>query len=554
MKHNRQRILLNTFLTVSACFGVILSSHGATADSTVDSIKVTVPVSCTMSSSISAGNSHQAEIANGIYKAQIGTTNIRIVCNDYTGFSLYAVGFTDDIQGKTVLSSSLSPSYDIITGTADSGDTSNWAMKIDTDSSATYAVSIENGFNNYSLVPSRYTKIATRNTETDAGQTAVGVNLTTTYAAYINNTQPAGSYIGQVKYILVHPYDLDPPQEYETEPGYIGYYSNATSYVGNMERQPIRYTDVSATLKAPNYIREGYGFAGWNTAYDYSGTFYGPNETITFDAGQYTDGDKGLSLYAVWVKTKGTMQNWQSCSTLPQNAITALTDSRDNNTYAVAKLADNQCWIIENMRLDDTVDSQTMSAGSDSLGYGFTTLPLSSNNWVSDNTLAQFNDSNLTNDNNYSYGGYYSWPAAVASSASYVSGTETTDTSICPLGWRLPTGGMAITGSDNDFYILIKTLTNEEPNRGQTGHGYYEGFDYSNSIRKYPNNFVYSGYWDSGNNTATSRDTSGFLWTATTYGNGINAYYFYLSQTRVRPGDDYIGKYHGNSFRCISSS
>lgn len=555
MKTKIPHLLLGSPIGLLMLNAILLTSS-ANADSIVDLVRINVPVSCTLSSSINVGDEHRASITNGVYKTEIGTTNLTITCNDNSGFSLYAVGFTDDIQGKNVLSSSnLNPSNSIITGTAESGDISNWAMKVSTDSNVAYNVSIENGFDNYSSVPFRYTKVATRHTGTDVGQSAVGSNLTTTYAAYINKTQPADSYAGQVKYTLVHPYSLDPPQDYETESGYIGYYPNATSYVGNMERQRIQNTDTSATLKAPGYIREGYGFAGWNTAYDYSGVYYGPNETISFDSGEFTDDNKGLSLYAVWAKSEGSIQNWSGCPSLQIGDVVALTDDRDGNTYAIAKLADNQCWIVENMRLSDAVDPQTMSVGSDSLGDGFTVLPLSSNNWATSSTLAQFNDNNITNGNNYSYGGYYSWPAAVASSARYVSGTETTDTSVCPSGWRLPTGGQAITGSKNDFYILIKTLTNEEPNRGQNGgHGYYEGFDYSNSIRKYPNNFVYSGYWDSGSNTATSRDISGFLWTATTYGNGNNAYYFYLNQTRVRPGNDYIDKYYGNSFRCISSN
>ena len=31
-----------------------------------------------------------------------------------------------------------------------------------------------------------------------------------------------------------------------------------------------------------------------------------------------------------------------------------LTDSRDGNTYKVRKLADGQCWMIQNLRLGDS--------------------------------------------------------------------------------------------------------------------------------------------------------------------------------------------------------
>ena len=34
------------------------------------------------------------------------------------------------------------------------------------------------------------------------------------------------------------------------------------------------------------------------------------------------------------------------------SSVTALTDQRDGETYAVARLADGNCWMIENLRLD----------------------------------------------------------------------------------------------------------------------------------------------------------------------------------------------------------
>ena len=539
-------------LNIPVIIGFILaSSRSAIANGVIDSVSIRVPAACTLSSSIAQGQAHNASIAGGVYKPEIGTTNLKIVCNDNSGFSLYAVGFTDDIHGRTTLSSSLGSSYDIITGTAEDGNNSNWAMKVDAIPNATYDLSIENGFDSYSAVPSRFARVATRNTGTDVGQQAVGSNLTTTYAVYISKTQPPGSYIGQVKYTLVHPYNLDPPQDYETESGYIGYYPNATSYVGTFESQAIGQTDTSATLSPSTFYREGYGFAGWNDRFDYTGTFYGPNETISFEAGQYSGDNKGLSLYAVWKKSEGDLQNWNGCSSMRQGDVTALTDQRDNQTYAVAKLADGKCWTIENMRIDDSVNADAMIAGSDSLGTGFSVLPQSSNSWSANTTLVQFNNSNYINGN-ISYGNYYSWPAAIASTTSY--SIETADTSICPFGWRLPRGGRAVSDSNNDYYVLMKTLTNEEPNINKdTGFGYYSGVGYSNSIREYPNNFVYSGRWYG--NSASTVDESGFYWTSSSYGTaGTEAYYLYFNNNMVRPGDGHAGKYYGNSFRCVKNS
>lgn len=556
MKTKKQYIPVLSFLIAVIALTTMFSTSVVMGDEIIDSVHIRVPVSCTISSSIKVGEEHNANIANGVYKTEIGTTNLKVICNDNTGFSVYAIGFTGDIHGNTVLSSSLSPSYDIITGIAEDGNTSNWAMKINTESSTIYDAVIENSFNDYSAVPSKYTKVATRNAGTDAGPGAIGSSLKTTYAVYIDKTQPSGSYIGQVKYILVHPNDLDPPQDYETESGYIGYYPNATSYIGTMERQIIQQTDTSATLNAPSYSREGYGFAGWNDKYDYTGNYYGPNEEITFEAGTYSGNNKGLSLYAVWVKSEGNLQDWQGCSSLFRNEVTALTDSRDNNTYAVAKLADNQCWTIENMRLNSDVSAADISSGSASIGENFTTIPVSSSDWDMSSaslTKAQFNNSNLT-DGKSSYGGFYSWPTVIASSEKIISGGMNPSTSICPKGWRLPKGGEVRSYIVNDYYNLMKTVTGEEPNMNQTpGYGYYSGMSFSADIRRYPNNYVLSGQWNG--NSTNSLNEAAFYWTSTTY-DGNSAYYFYLDSSIVRPGNGRRAnnKNHGNTFRCIANS
>ena len=86
-----------------------------------------------------------------------------------------------------------------------------------------------------------------------------------------------------------------------------------------------------------------------------------------------SDMSKGLSLYAVWVKSADTIQDW-TCpndTIMPIGTVTALTDKRDDDTYAVAKLADSNCWMIENLRLD--YDAEHNADGSLAQGYGTST-------------------------------------------------------------------------------------------------------------------------------------------------------------------------------------
>ena len=104
---------------------------------------------------------------------------------------------------------------------------------------------------------------------------------------------------------------------------------------------------------------------------------------------------------------------------------------------------------------------------------------------------------------------------------------------------------------DNDYYNLMKNLTNEEPNITSTpGYGYYSGSIYSNAIRQYPNNYVFSGQWNA--NAINRLNESAFYWVSTSYDNN-SAYYFYLDSTMVRPGDGRRAnnKNEGNTIRCI---
>ena len=143
-----------------------------------------------------------------MYKNNIGQTTFKVVCNDASGFAIYAIGYTNYLYGNSVLAagSPLASTNNIITGIATSGDTSNWAMKV-AAVSGDYSPTIEadansNSFTNYHVVPESYTKIASFASATDG---AVGSSITATYAVYISTTQPAGTYTGQVKYTIVHP-------------------------------------------------------------------------------------------------------------------------------------------------------------------------------------------------------------------------------------------------------------------------------------------------------------------------------------------------------------
>ena len=199
-------------IAVSSLF-LLLGANGAFATtSAVDEVTITVPASCTMSTTVNSN--HTATVEVGSYVDDIGDTTFKVVCNDAEGFSVYAVGYSGDTFGNTTMKPSvLADANAIATGLATSGDTSNWAMKL-TAVTGDYAPTLETGFNAYHVVPAEYTKVASYASNTDSSS---GSSFKSTYAAFVASAQPADTYTGKVKYTVVHPANADTPPRVSIE-------------------------------------------------------------------------------------------------------------------------------------------------------------------------------------------------------------------------------------------------------------------------------------------------------------------------------------------------
>ena len=312
--------------------GTILLSSNTNAEKTTVNASVTVPEACTM---VGSGmDSHTATITPGTFSAAsgstyengIGKTTFTVVCNDYNGFSIYATGYTgnsyDDTNHTKLVGANTSTTID--TAVYSSGDTtSSWSMKVSkvNDSSIAYNpanMAIQNSFDAWHAIPASYTKVAQykASTGSSATDTTLGTKIETTYAAYIAPNQPGDTYVGQVKYTMVHPYNEEPAQPRQATAGCINYFANSAIAVGTMGCQSA--TDGNTiTLLASNFSRTGYGFAGWSDKFDYATNneahFYGPQEDITVPTGTTAN---GLSLYAVWVKSQGNLQDTSKVSSI----------------------------------------------------------------------------------------------------------------------------------------------------------------------------------------------------------------------------------------------
>ena len=188
-----------------------------------------------------------------------------------------------------------------------------------------------------------------------------------------------------------------------------------------------------------------------------------------------------------------------------------LTDIRDNNTYAVSKLADGKCWMTQNLR----IAGKTITPADSNVTTSYTIPASSPSGFIAHDTSNAYVDSD---------GGLYNWYTATAGTGTQSMSSGNTTNSICPKGWRLPTGG-----SSGEFQTL------------------YNNYNSLSALRSSPVNLTLSG--DVGNSTPYGRGSYGRYWSSTAHSSG-NAYLIYLAASNVYPAYN-IGTYFGFSVRCV---
>jgi len=118
-----------------------------------------------------------------------------------------------------------------------------------------------------------------------------------------------------------------------------------------------------------------------------------------------------------------------------------LIDSRDGSTYIVRKLADGNCWMTQNLRLNLT--GRTLTTEDSNVIENWTaeneTQIYPGARWGSSSpTEEETNTAHSQVSENSEYGTYYNWYAATAGSGKYYMSTNEASSSICPKGWQLP--------------------------------------------------------------------------------------------------------------------
>lgn len=201
------------------------------------------------------------------------------------------------------------------------------------------------------------------------------------------------------------------------------------------------------------------------------------------------------------------------CAEAKINDSSTLRDRRDGNTYTIAKLKDEKCWMTENLKI---MDKELTSLDSD----------VSSDFTVPESSISAFK--NIYDQNSAyldtTYGGYYSWYTATAGTGTASMTSGNASSSICPKGWRLPTGG-----SGGEFEDL------------------YRQYNSSSLILNPPFNFAFYSFIDNGANRHSS---DGGLWSSTAH-SGNFAHNLAVNSSNVYPTNgDY--KYRGFPIRCLA--
>ncbi len=263
------------------------------------------------------------------------------------------------------------------------------------------------------------------------------------------------------------------------------------------------------------------------------------------------------------VKYMQTVATWKD--TVSEGEVVEAVDQRDNKTYYVAKLADGNLWMTQNLDLDLntgitltpvntdiirnwTPSTSTYTTGTTTWNASYTApesydpgdkcwtgLIDTSYSGTLDNTSYATSCSEEGANLHYHVGNYYNWTAAVAMNDSNAYATDNTDVdqSICPAGWTLPKGGTTLTGSGSFDYMINQT-------------GFTSGA--GGTIHQTPGFFVYGGGWDGSSGVVGG---NGYYWSSVV-GGSLRAYELVFGASSYLYPLANFGRNPGLSVRCVA--
>ncbi len=496
---------------------LILSLPSSSANG-VDTLTLTLSSSCTMSSVVDI--EHNGSLTSGTYIQNIGQTTIKTLCNDGNGYSVYANGYSNNEEGNNKLINTEYPQYSINTGLATSGLTSTWAMKlnnIENDPSPT-PPTIESDYNNvYGIVPPYWTKVASRasgTTDMDEGS-----SFTTTYAVYASSNQHAGTYNGQVKYVLTHP----STQLYVYYMQEVDKWKNTIALDESVQAIDMRDGKKYWVTK----LKDGNIWMTQNLDLEIGGANTAPLNSNNTDISTTASGS---GIYSDGYTEQDGVWTWNPVST----AITS-------NYYISDTSVKPSAWPTNNHTTPYSAE------GGDTYYYTSDTT----SNDTRYNSLQDCKNASHTEDEckRYFAGNYYNWTAAIASNNSTNIGStvgEIASNSICPKGWRLPNASQTDNVNNEFGRMLYGEGITAALSNGNESVGYKDGG--FNKLRSNPYYFVRSG--DIGGGNLYLPGVYGLYWSRTV-SSSTYAQFLGFNGAVIYPGRS-DGRYYGGSVRCVA--
>jgi uncharacterized protein (TIGR02145 family)/prepilin-type N-terminal cleavage/methylation domain-containing protein len=285
---------------------------------------------------------------------------------------------------------------------------------------------------------------------------------------------------------------------------------------------------VSAGLKASNGTTYAYNHTTGPDGYCLTAT--NSSTSYYIDTSSHTSPTPGVCPPVI---TDGSFIQTVTTANCPTGR-TRTVDARDNHTYWVQLLADGRCWMLTNLAY----------AGGGTNTYGDV------KGLIADNTSSYITaeyyitpGANVTTEptapstatsGNSQYGYLYNWCGAMGGQGTAACSNSSipapiTTISICPAGWRLPTGNGGEIGALNT--------------------GINGGFNSTDAGLLSTWLAQYSGYWDNG---FGNQAVDGEYWSSTKFG-ALYAYNLYMTSSYVEVNSSTNDKTRAIAVRCVAS-
>jgi uncharacterized protein (TIGR02145 family)/prepilin-type N-terminal cleavage/methylation domain-containing protein len=219
---------------------------------------------------------------------------------------------------------------------------------------------------------------------------------------------------------------------------------------------------------------------------------------------------------------------------------TRAVDARDSHSYWVKQLADGKCWMLTNLAYAgggtntyndvDTLTNGTGGATTYTVA-SYYVVPSTTNYRIEPDAPSTSTDGGVTGSQ---YGYLYNWCAAMggqtstSACANATTPLPNTAISVCPAGWRLPTGNGGELGALNSNVNTGSTTDDTGLRSAWLGQ--------------------WGGYW---NSSFSNQGSAGNYWSSTQY-SAAYGYRINFKSTSVDTASNNF-KYFGFAVRCLAN-